>query len=235
MRSGNPHGCAMGWLPELFQLPDWVPSPGSSRHTMCLSSSLMAAPCMDPWTGQPHGQSLWCHHGASLPPAQVGTRVAGARRLEELGAKGAGGTEPHRRRTMRKVKTQLHRRWKSLAHLFWNPGPGQPSGREGQVVRGQWGSPLGSPNCRGTATVLGLLGRSSQAKPPYLGGCRAGAQLAGSPPPPPDSWQQRSTSPRQGELAAALGGVWGGHSRAMSGERVVGVAVQAACTPPAEG
>lgn len=34
------------------------------------------------------------------------------------------------------------------------------------MVRGQWGSPLGSRNCRGTATVLGLLGRSSQAKPP---------------------------------------------------------------------
>lgn len=37
-----------------------------------------------------------------------------------------------------------------------------------------------------------------------------------------------------GRAGSSFGG-WGGHSRAMSGERVVGVAVQAACTPPAEG
>lgn len=38
-----------------------------------------------------------------------------------------------------------------------------------------------------------------------------------------------------GRAGSSFGGRGGGHSRAMSGERVVEVAVQAACIPPAEG
>lgn len=32
MRNGSAHGGAIRGLPELFQLPGWVPSPGSPRH-----------------------------------------------------------------------------------------------------------------------------------------------------------------------------------------------------------
>ncbi|XP_032157339.1 uncharacterized protein LOC116566852 isoform X1 [Mustela erminea] len=95
----------------------------------------------------------------------------------------------------------------------------EPTWERSQVVRAQR---LGNPDRRRTASVPGLLGRSSRARPPRSEpamappavraakevacagqgrGCRAGAQLAGSPPQP-DGWQQRGTSLRQGELAA---------------------------------